>query len=53
MQRSFFLLLVGESILAILSQTDGVFSWRKVNFWVSYQTFDRISEGVFGHEWKN
>ncbi len=53
MQRSFFLLLVGESILAILSQTEGVFSWRKVNFWVSYRTFDRISEEVFGHEWKN
>jgi hypothetical protein len=31
-------------------KTKGVFSWRKGNFWVSHQTFDRMSEGVFGHE---
>lgn len=38
---------------SIMLLIKGMFSSRNENFWMSHRTFNRMSEGVFRHKWKN
>jgi hypothetical protein len=55
-QINYQLIALMESFCYLFSElyrtycTQGVFSSRKENFWVSHRTFDRMSKGAFGHE---